>query len=76
MAAAKAKSGSLDELLEAAEPEPAFVAPVVVEADEPQFHTADAKMTIAPEPVAVGLCAVMAKVTSSASFAATSPSRP
>jgi hypothetical protein len=50
MAAAKAKSGSLDDLLEPAEP--AFVQPIVVEAEEPQFHTADAKMTIAPEPIA------------------------
>jgi hypothetical protein len=50
MAAAKAKSGGLDALLETAEP--AFVAPSPVEsAEEPQFRTVAERMTIAPEPV-------------------------
>lgn len=52
MAAAKAKTGGLDALLERAEPEPAFVAPSPVEpAEDPQFHTVAERMTIAPEPV-------------------------
>ena len=52
MAAAKAKTGGLDALLERAEPEPAFVAPSPVgPAEDPQFHTVAERMTIAPEPV-------------------------